>query len=51
MEASGNRVRWLNSSGTSNGSFQNGNCGTIANFGTNNFNDTTIDPASLVVTL
>lgn len=51
VEAINNRVRWLNSAGSSNGSFQNGNCGTIANWATNNFNDTTIDPAALIVTL
>jgi hypothetical protein len=52
IEARQNRVHWINSgSGLNNGLFQNGNCGTIANLSDNNFNDTTINPANLVVNL
>ena len=52
IEARQNRVFWINaSSGLNNGLFQNGNCGTIANLSDNNFNDTTLNPANLVVNL
>jgi hypothetical protein len=52
IEARQNRVHWINSgSGLNNGLFQNGNCGTITHLSDNNFNDTTINPANLVVSL
>ena len=51
MEARQNRVKWLNSSGSDNGFFNTGNCGTITNVSDNNFSDSTIDPANLTVNL
>ena len=54
-EVARNRIYWLKSDGSLNWAWNAGNCGPIIGWagapGTNVWNDTTIDPASLVVTL
>lgn len=47
---SGNRVRWVNAAGASNGYWNAGNCGTVAGSG-NVWNDTTLDIAAYRVSL
>jgi parallel beta-helix repeat protein len=54
IEAGGNRVFWLTESGAANPAWESGNCGTVTNWDVNNTNvwqDTTIDPTTLQVTL
>ena len=51
IEAGGNRVFWINASGAANPAWNSGNCGTVAGWSTNVWQDTSIDPTALKVSL